>query len=167
MVRSWCSLAAVALIAGCGSKPSEKEAPLTFHQLDGADTAGLSRGAPLLRTVEIQRDPAGAITARGRLDLPEGTRLELIVYAPGGSEVLGRTQFALRDGRFESPPVFGAGGPLPEGRYRFQLRGRFDPSLQPPEVMAAAGRGRGLHGPGVIRTADGLFAFVHDEELRR
>lgn len=156
----------VALIAGCGSKPSE-DGPLTFERLDVQDTAGLAAGAPLLHALEIERDPAGAIRARGRLDLPDGTRMDLIVYAVGGAQVVARTQFTVRGGRFESAPILGAGGPLPEGSYRFQLQGRFDPAIQPPEVMAAVGGGRRLRGPGVMRTPDGVTAFVHDEELRR
>lgn len=157
---------AVALIVGCGSKPSE-ETPLTFEKLDVQDTTGLTRGDPLLRGLEIRRDPAGALAARGRLELPEGTRLDLIVYAAGSAQVMGRTQFAVRGGRFESPPILGAGGPLPQGLYRFQLRGRFDPALQPPEVMSAVTSGHRPSGPGMMRTPDGVIAFVHDEELRR
>src|SRR5690348_4293884 len=114
MVRPLCAAMAVMVIAGCGSHPREKESELRFHRLgEGADTSGISRGKTLLEAFDVERDPTGAFRARGRLDLPDETMLELIVYPAKGAEVLGRTQFTLRDRRFESPPVLGAGGPLP------------------------------------------------------
>jgi hypothetical protein len=167
MARYLQALLAALLIAGCGSKPAEQGSALTFQRLDGEDTTGLSRGASLLRAFDVERDPAGALRARGKLDLPEGTRLELIVYPPQGAEVLARTQFALREGGFESPPIQGAGRPLSVGPYHFQLRGVFDPAMQPAEVMSATAQGRALRGPGVIHGRNGLIAFVHDQELRR
>ena len=162
----WAAFAAL-LIVGCGSKPAEKGSPLTFQRLDGEDTTGLSQGVSLLWEFDVRRDPTGALRASGRLDLPEGTRLELIVYPTRGAEVLARTQFAVRQGGFETPPLQGAGGPLAQGVYRFQLRGVFDPVMQPAEVMSATAQGRALRGPGVIHGRNGLIAFVHDQELRR
>lgn len=159
---------AAVMIAGCGSKPPEKESTLRFRRHEGGvDTSGISRGKALLQAFDVERDAAGALRARGRLDLPDATQIELIVYAPRRAQVLARTQFALHERRFESPPLFGAGGPLPEGLYHFQLRGRFDPDLQPAAVMKAVGNGRNLRGPGIIRVGSGTVAFVHDQELRR
>ncbi len=159
---------AVLAIAGCGSQPSRKGSDLRLQRLDqGGETTGISRGPALLEAFDVERDGAGALRAHGQLDLPEDTELELIVYAPGGARVLARTEFALHDRRFESPPLFGAGGPLPTGVYHVQLRGRFDPDLQPPQVMKAVENGRALHGPGIIRIASGTVAFVHDQEVRR
>lgn len=167
MLRHSSALIALALLVGCGSKPSERDAPLTFQNLDTQDTAGLSAGPALLGEFEVERDPAGALRARGQVALPEGTRLELIVYSARGAEVMARTQFAVRGGGFESPPVMGPGGRLPEATYHFQLRAQFDPSIQPAEVMAATDDGMALRGPGMIRGAGGLVAFVHDRNLRR
>ena len=169
MIRMlWAALAAV-MMAGCGSQPRESDSNLTFESLDPkADTSGISRGEALLREFEVERDGAGAMRAKGRMDLPDATVLELYIYPPGGSsEVLGRTRFTLRDRRFESPPVFGPGGPLPEGSYHFQLLGRFDPDIQPAEVMAALGNGSRLRGPGIIRSRSGTIVFIHDQEARR
>jgi hypothetical protein len=168
MVRPLSAAIAAMMIAGCGSQQRRDEPTLRFRRLDPLrDTTGISRGAPLLQTFDVQRDGAGALRAEGRLDLPEDTRLELIVYRPGGAQVLGRTQFTLHDGHFESPPVLGAGGPLPVGVYHFQLRGRFDPDVQSPQVMRAVGNGHRLRGPGIIQIGSGMVAFVHDLEARR
>lgn len=157
------------MIAGCGSQPRENESTLTFERLDPkADTTGISRGDALLREFGVERDGAGAMRASGRMNLPDETVLEMYIYPAGGSaEVLGRTKFTLRDRRFESPPVFGPGGPLPEGNYHFQLLGRFDPEVQPAEVMAALGNGSQLRGPGIMRSRSGVVIFVHDQEARR
>ena len=166
MLRFLSAAMAAALIAGCGNQPSEKDAPLTFQKLDDRDTTGLSSGRTLLHEFEVARDPAGALRARGRTDLPEGMRLELIVYSVTDAQVLARTQFAVRDHRFETAPILGAGGRLPEAVYHFQLRGLFDSGLQPAEVMAATGNGLALRGPGMVRGPHGT-AFVHDAKLRR
>ena len=167
MIRRLCAVAAALLIASCGSKPAEKSQKLTFERLDAGDTTGWTKGPTLLRTFNVIRDPAGALRARGSLDLPDGTRLELNVYPPRGNNILARTQFEVRDGSFETPPVQGFEGPLPQQTYHFQLRGIFDPAVQPPQVMAALEGGRKLRGPGMVAGPNGLIAFVHDEELRR
>jgi len=169
MVRPLCAAVAAVMIAGCGSHPREKDSALTFERLDPkADTTGISRGTAMLREFEVDRDGAGAMRAKGRMEMPDATVLELYIYPPGGSsEVLGRTRFTLRDHQFESPPVFGPGGPLPVGNYHFQLLGRFDPDIQPADVMAAVGNGSRLRGPGIIRSRSGTIVFIHDLEARR
>jgi len=159
---------AAVMIAGCGSHPRANESTLRFHRLDeGADTTGISRGKALLQAFDVNRDPTGALRASGRLDLPDDTMLELIVYAPGGAQVLARSEFPLEGRHFESPPILGQGGPLPTGHYHFQLRCRFDPDVQPPAVMQAVANGGKLRGPGIIRIHSGMVAFVHDLETRR
>ena len=167
MIRRLCAVATALLIASCGSKPAEKPQKLTFERLDAGDTTGWTKGPALLRTFQVMREPGGALRARGSLDLPDGTRLELNVYPPAGNTVLARTQFELHGGSFETPPLHGFEGPLPEQTYHFQLRGIFDPAVQPPQVMAALEGGRKLRGPGMVEGPNGLIAFVHDEELRR
>jgi hypothetical protein len=168
MVRPLAAAIAAMMIAGCGSREHRDDSTLRFRKIEErTDTAGLSRGKALLRSFTVARDPAGALRAEGRLALPEGTVLELIVYASRGAAVLGRTQFTLHDGAFASPPVFGPGGPLPEGIYHFQLRARFDPDLQPPSVMKAVDGGLRLRGPGIMQIGTGMVAFVHDLVARR
>jgi hypothetical protein len=169
MVRFLFATLALLAMAGCGGRPEkpQEEDSLIVEQLDREDTTGLSAGRPLLQDLDIFRDPAGAIRARGRLDLPDRTRLQLLVYRPKDAVPLTRTQFEVRDGSFESPPLLGADGPLAQGLYRFQLVSHFDPVWQPAEVLAATEQGRALKGPGMIRDRQGRAAFVHDEELRR
>jgi hypothetical protein len=168
MVRPLSAAIAAMMIAGCGSREHRDDSTLRFRKIEErTDTAGLSRGRTLLQSFAVVRDPAGALRAEGRLGLPEGTVLELIVYAARGAEVRGRTQFILHDGRFESPPILGPGGPLPEGTYHFQLRARFDPELQPAEVMNAVDGGLALRGPGIMQIGSGMVAFVHDLVARR
>jgi hypothetical protein len=167
MIRRLCAVVTALLISSCGSKPAEKSAPLTFQRLDAGDTTGWTKGPTLLHSFEVVRDQTGALRARGKLDLPDGTQLELLVYPPRGASLLARTQFALHDGSFESPPLHGFEGPLPEQAYHFQLRSIFDSAIQPPRVMTAVGGGRKLRGPGMVEGPNGLIAFVHDEELRR
>jgi hypothetical protein len=167
MIRRLCAVVTALLIASCGSKPAEKPQKLTFERLDAGDTTGWTKGPALLHTFEVMRDPGGALRARGSLDLPNGTRLELNVYPPGGSAVVARTQFELHDGSFETPPLHGFEGPLPVQTYHFQLRGIFDPAVQSPQVMEALNGGRKLRGPGMVEGPNGLIAYVHDEELRR
>jgi len=167
MIRRLCAVAAALLIASCGSKKAEKPQNLTFERLDAGDTTGWTKGPALLRSFEVIRDQAGALRARGTVDLPDGTRLELNVYPPRGASVLARTQFEVHGGSFETPPLHGFEGPLPQQTYHFQLRGFFDPAVQPPQVMVALEGGRKLRGPGMVEGPNGLIAFVHDEELRR
>jgi hypothetical protein len=167
MIRRLCAVVTALLIASCGSKPAEKPQKLTFERLDAGDTTGWTQGPALLHTFEITRVPGGALRAKGNLDLPDGTKLELNVYPPTGNTILARTQFEIHGGSFETAPLNGFEGPLPEQTYHFQLRGIFDPAVQPPQVMAALNGGRKLRGPGMVEGPNGLIAYVHDEELRR
>ncbi len=155
--------------AGCGRSTtppsSAPDATLTFHILD-QDTAGLSRGPTLLTAFDIYRDATGAIRTRGRIHLPDGTRLQLTLYRPGRREILARTQFPVANGEFQSLPLTGPSGGFPEGRYRFELVSYFDSSWQPPQVMTATDDGRSLRGPGIVRGQNGIAAFVHTEDQR-
>ena len=157
------------VLAGCGrsnapSAGASRTDTLSFEVLD--DTTGLSRGAALLSDFEVARDPAGAVRARGRLRLPDGTRVQISLSKPGSREAVARTQMVVRDGRFESVPMTGGEGGVPPGLYRVQLTTYFDSSWQPPDVMAATGNGRTLRGPGMVRGNNGISAFVHTEDHR-
>ena len=157
------------VLAGCGrsNAPSAGVSgsdSLRFEMLD--DTTGLSQGTALLADFEIARDPAGAVRARGRLHLPDGTRVQISLTKPGERQATARTQVVVRDGRFETLPMMGGEAGLPPGLYRVELASYFDSSWQPPEVMTATGNGRILRGPGVVRGNNGIAAFVHTEDHR-
>ena len=159
---------AVALMAaGCGRRQAGHQpgTPLTLRELDALrDTSGLSRGGPIVERFEPYRLANGLIRVRGELALPAGTVLQVAVYRPGERWPVTRTQFStLGDGRFDSPPMLGAHGPLPPGDYRFELLGYFDAEWQPPAVLRATGDGRELRGPGITRDREGRAALSHAE----
>jgi predicted N-acetyltransferase YhbS len=145
-------LALGVVLAGCGGK-SRQASELTFEEL--RDTTGLSRGAPLLRTVEAYRMPNGVLRVRGRLDFPDGTRIEASIYRMDTDEMVSRVQMPIQNQRFESPPIIGPRGPLPRGRYRVRYLALFNEAWQPPEVLEATDAGRRLHGPGITRDQAG------------
>ena len=160
-------VAAFALgIGGCGGREREpREAPpLTFEEIH--DTTGLSKGPEVVRTFEPYRMENGAMRARGRLAFPDGTRIQLTVFPVGGQQMLARVQFEVYDGGFDTPPILGPKGPLPEGNYHFELMTFFEQSWQPPDVMEKTGNGRDLRGPGITRGRNGEAAFVHTEDHR-
>ena len=164
----WVTLALIAL-AGCGrsntpSSSTERGDSLRFSIEE--DTTGLTQGDALLTGFEVWRDRAGAVRARGRMELPDGARLQITLYRPGVAEMAARTQAVVRDRRFESAPIMAGNNGLPAGLYRIELVTYFDSAWQPPEVMTATRDGRSLRGPGVVRGNNGLAAFVHTEERR-
>lgn len=164
-----CLIFTLTALAGCGrsnapSAGGSDSDSLRFQVLD--DTTGLSRGDALLDDFEVARDPAGAVRARGRLHLPDGTRIQITLSRPGERQAVARTQVAVRDGRFETVPILGGEAGLPAGVYRVELACYFDSAFQPPEVMTATAHGRTLRGPGMVRGNNGIAAFVHTEDLR-
>lgn len=156
------ALLVATVLAGCGGGREPEDRPLTFEER--RDTTGLSAGEPLLTSVEPYRSPDDAVRVRGRLDLPDGTRVQLSIYRGDTQEMLYRLQVVVRDGRFDSPPVLPGGRPLPPGRYRFEYFTLFNPAWQTPEVLRATSDGRTLRGPGVTRDQVGGAAFFLVEE---
>ena len=160
------TLALIAL-AGCGgSNTSSSSTGDSLRFSIEEDTTGLTQGDALLTGFEVWRDEGGAVRARGRMELPDGARLQITLYRPGVREMAARTQVVVRDRRFESAPILGGSDGLPAGLYRIELATYFDSAWQPPEVMTATRDGRSLRGPGVVRGNNGLAAFVHTEERR-
>lgn len=149
---------------GCGSRDTQETEPLSFHEL--ADTSGLGAGEPLLTRVESDRMENGALRVRGTWDVPDGTRLQVSVYDSSRNEMLGRWQMTVTNRRFESPPMLGKQGPLPEGRLRIEYRADFNEAWQPAEVLEATDDGRRLRGPGMTRDAQGGGVFYLVEERR-
>ncbi len=163
-LRPGALMLAFALAAGCGGG----EAPvseLTFDALP--DTAGLSQGDPIVEGFEVIRMDNGAIRVEGSADLPDGTRLQIAIRAPEGGASLAMSHALVERRRFGTPPLLGAYGPLPKGRYQVEVRARFTPEWQSPDVMRATDGGRALRGPGISRARDGAPAFHLSEEVTR
>ncbi len=153
-----------ALVAGCGGGPKQSQ-PVTFETLP--DTAGLSHGLPVVDSLQVVRMDGGALRVFGRVNLPEGTRLQVAVRPRGGGSSVAMTQALVSDGRFETVPIAGDMGPLPPGIYRFELLAYFTPEWQTAAVLRATDDGRTLRGPGITRTKQGEAAFRLEEELER
>jgi hypothetical protein len=159
---------ALALPVGCGRRDEHRatsEAPLSFERL--ADTTGLSNGAPIVQSFDAYRLPNGAMRVKGRLDLPDGTRVQVAVKRPGDRSAVAMVQVTVQDRRFDSPPMMGEVGPLPEAKYRFEISAHFTPEWQPPDVMLATDDGKSLRGPGITRTRVGGAMFWLVEEMSR
>src|SRR5882672_2623567 len=118
MRRAWVLGVAVAIaIAGCGRSSSRDSGPLQFEELP--DTAKLSKGEPLLTRIEPYR-AGGVLKIRGRLEFPDGTRLQISIYRKGTQEMVTRLQTLVQDHRFDTPPIVTPTGPVPAGAYRFE-----------------------------------------------
>lgn len=163
-VLSGAALLLALAAGGCGGEPKRSQ-PLTFESLP--DTAGLTRGRPILETLQVDRLDGGALRVSGQAELPDGTRLQVAIKKPDGRSSLAMTHMLVRDRRFESPPLLGDMGPLPPGRYRFEVLAHFTPDWQTAEVLRATDQGRTLRGPGVTRTGQGGAAFYLVEEMKR
>jgi hypothetical protein len=150
--------------SGCGEKKHD-EGRLTFEQLP--DTAGLSRGEPILEAFTVDRMDGGALRVSGKADLPDGTRLQVAIKEPAGRTSLAMTQMLVHDRQFESPPIMGDMGPLPPARYRFEILAHFTPDWQTAAVLRATDDGRTLRGPGITRSRQGAAAFYLVEEMKR
>jgi hypothetical protein len=161
----WVGVVLLALVmAGCGRQKKQESAdrPLTFEELK--DTTGLSAGEPLLTHVNPYRTGNQAVRVHGRLELPDGTRVQLSIVRADTKEMVHRMQVYVRDGRFDTPPVRPGGKPLPPGRYRFEYFALFNAAWQKPEVLRQTGGGRTLRGPGITRDQAGGAAFFLVEE---
>lgn len=164
----WMALVALAAcVAGCGERgarePQERK-PLVFEEIP--DTSGLSKGDPLLTRIEPYRMENGALRVQGRLDFPDGTRIQVTIHDTSRNQMVGRYQMTVRHRRFDSPPIIGERGPLPAGLYRIEYLAHFNEVWQPREVLERTDHGRTLRGPGVTMTRQGPAAFYLVEERR-
>jgi len=149
--------------AGCGRRP-ERADSLRFEDL--SDTSGLTRGKPILTSFEPYRLNGGAMRLRGTADLPDGTRLQVSIVRRATEETVLIVQATVEKRGFETAPLMGPRGPLPEDLYRFEVLAYFNPAWQPERVLRATREGRSLRGPGVIRGRNGQPAFYLREERR-
>ncbi len=163
MTRAWVvALVVLASLAGCGQRREQATPELKFEPL--ADTAALSRGKPLLTRIEPYRMPGGMLRVRGEVDFPDGVRMQISMYRSHTKVLLARVQVVVEGHRFDSPPIMGADGPLPNGPYRFEYLALFNEAWQTPDVMRLTNDGRDLRGPGVARDRVGGAAFYLVEE---
>jgi hypothetical protein len=159
MRRAWWVAVVWIAIAGCGrSGARARSGDLSFESL--SDTAGLAQGAPILDAIEPYRLPNGLVRVRGRVQLPDGTRLQISIVRKADHVMVSRLQVLIAQQRFDSPPVLGERGPIPQGDYAFELRAEFNDVWQSPAVMAATRGGRDLRGPGMTRDRAGEPVFV-------
>lgn len=142
-------------LASCGrDKPATD---LTFESLP--DTAGLTRGAPVLESFEPYRMENGAVRVKGHARLPDGTKLQIAIKQPNGQVAVAMAHVYVQGGQFDSPPLLGETGPLPAGRYRFEVLSQFHSDWQDAGVMRALKDGEALRGPGITRAGDGRVAL--------
>ena len=154
----------VAGLAGCGGGHEKPAQELSFEQLP--DTSGLTRGAPILESLEASRMTSGAVRVTGRVRLPDGTKLQIAIKQPGGRVSVAMAQVFVEGERFDTPPLLGDNGPLPRGEYHLELLGHFDRDWQRDDVLRAMGGGLGLRGPGITRARDGSAALFLTREAR-
>ena len=156
-----CLLAAA---SGCGGG-QKREQPLTFENLP--DTTGLSAGRPILDSLQAERLPGGALRVHGTVNLPDGTRLQIAIRRPGERVSVAMAQMIVQDRRFDSPPLMGDMGPLPEAKYTFEVLAHFTPEWQSAAVLRATDEGRALRGPGITRTRIGGAMLWLVEDMTR
>ena len=100
MIRRWVPfLAGWLVLSACERKSDRKSEGLSFGTV--TDTTELSRGAPLLAAVEPYRMANGALRVRGRLDPPDGARLQISVIHRDDSLVVGRVHVIVQDRGFD------------------------------------------------------------------
>lgn len=147
---------ALAFVAGCGGGGGEG-GELGFVELprEGEE----ARGAPLLTHIEPYRMENGAVRVRGRIDLPDRTRLQITLRRKATQAIVGRVQVRVLDRGFDTPPILGPSGPLPKERYLVEALTFFNDTWQDADVMRASDGGRRLRGAGMTRDAQGAPVF--------
>jgi hypothetical protein len=151
-------------LAGCGGHGEKPAQDLSFEQLP--DTTGLTRGAPIVESLEASRMSSGAVRVTGHVRLPDGTKLQIAIKQPGGRVSVAMAQVFVQGERFDTPPLLGESGPLPRGTYRLELLGHFDHDWQSANVMRVMEGGLALRGPGITRARDGSAALFLTREAR-
>lgn len=163
-VRSLLPVFAICALSLAGCSREKPQPPLTFEHLP--DTTGLSQGAAILKSFSPYRMPNGAVRVTGETRLPDSTKLQIAIRAPGSPVSLAMAQVVVLGGRFESPPLLGDLGPLPAGNYRFEVLAHFDADWQPASVLHEIASGDGLRGPGITRARNGDAALFLIREAR-
>ena len=148
-------------VAGCGRSHPRADAPLTFEELP--DSAAMSRGEPMLTRLEASRLRGGAMQVRGAVRLPDGARIQITVSDAATGRTVHALQTTIDHGAFETPPFMAKAGPLPKGRYSFDVLAYFNSAWQPDEVVRVTAGGRNLRGPGIQPTRAGVILHLVEE----
>lgn len=102
-------------------------------------------------TLQYRRTEQGQLRMAGQTNLPDGTNLQLEVYA-GDLMVAIDFPVAVFAGRFQTRALLQRGKPFALAAYQARLSATFDRSSQPPSVLLVVGeRGERLRGPLVHR----------------
>lgn len=167
---SWLVAMALLLsVAGCGGEaepptpPStsgggEDAAPRAADAREAAEPAAVLDEPIRVSLSALPRDDR-RLDVSGATNLPEGTRLQLVVIREA-SGVSWRQRLQVgEDGNFEAGPL-GPGSGLAAGRYTLHLS-MSPASVQPPEVQALIGeRGEHLSGDWVRESGHGLGRVI-------
>lgn len=102
--------------------------------------------------LRYQRSQAGDLAVAGQTNLPDGTLVEVQVYA-GQLLVAMDYPVTVRGGQFQTRSMLQRGRPFALAMYRARIGASFEPRAQPPSVLRVVGqRGERLDGPHVQRT---------------
>ena len=169
-LRHWIpftSLFALALLAGCDGrgKPSAGDSGLTFERL--TDMTGLSNRAATVESFDAYRLPDSSLRVKARVRLPEGTRVQVAVKSGPGGAALAVVRAMIMRGEIVSPPMIAESGPLPVGRYQFEISAQFTAGWQSREILRVTHDGKSLRGPEIVRTPNGGTMFWLVQEMTR
>lgn len=99
--------------------------------------------------IRYLRMPAGELQIAGQTNLPEGTVLDVQVYA-GPLLVAVDYPVTVRSRAFQTRPLLERGKPFAVASYQVRIRAAFDKRWQPPSVLVVVGSfGERLVGPDV------------------
>jgi hypothetical protein len=103
--------------------------------------------------LHYQRGEGGNLWVSGQSNLPDGTALEVQVYA---GDVLVAVDYpvTVSGGEFETRPLLQRGKPFTLATYRVRIRGAFEKDRQPPSaLLVVGGLGERLKGS-LVRRSD-------------
>jgi hypothetical protein len=144
-------------LGGCGrSHPGQQ---LTFEHLP--DTTGVGAGPAILESLEPSRMANGTVRVHGRIRLPDSTRVQVAIRKPGGVVSVAMAHVWVIGGAFDTPPLLGDTGPLPHGRYRFEVSTHFNADWQNARVLRETAA---LHGTGMTRARNGDPTLLLSQE---
>src|SRR5688572_30579389 len=90
-------------------------------------------------SVEAARDTQRGIAVLGATNLPDGTRLSVVLAAPNGMAIAHDDRAVVAASAFRAGPFFDQGRPLPAGSYVVEVVSQIGAS-QPAHVTAALGQ---------------------------